>query len=69
MISWYFLVVGGLIGAGGGSRTRLSCLGSTHNTDILRPHQTVEIKPIFTPSQSRIISSISGRRPSGVGFT
>ena len=37
MISWYFLVVGGLIGAGGGSRTRLSCLGSTHITDILRP--------------------------------
>ena len=28
---------GGLIGAGGGNRTLLSCLGSTHITDILRP--------------------------------
>jgi hypothetical protein len=36
---------GAKAGAGGGSRTLLSCLGSTHNTDILRPQRTPGLKP------------------------
>ena len=53
------------IGAGGGSRTLLSCLGSTHNTDILRPQRTSGLKPTDRPAASHDSRFCHRRR----GFT